>query len=101
MYAASALTLLLSLVSLAAGSGVRRARSPDSAMRVSRIGWLLVALPLAAGAQTPLCDGPAPPLAPSRDLYCIELIAAPGIEGASGRVELGRIPGPFAIAVAA
>ena len=55
-------------------------------------------------AQTPvasLCDGPARPLAPSRDLYCIELIAAPRIVGASGRVELLMRPGPFTVDVTA
>ncbi|MCR4341471.1 MAG: multicopper oxidase family protein [Gemmatimonadaceae bacterium] len=53
------------------------------------------------GAQDRPCDAQPTALAPSRDLYCIELIAAPGIRNASGRVELGRIPGPFTIAVAA
>ncbi|MBA3259463.1 MAG: multicopper oxidase family protein, partial [Gemmatimonadales bacterium] len=38
-------------------------------------------------------------LGPSRDLYCIELVAAPGIAGASGVVELGHLPGPFTVAV--
>src|SRR5688572_4833666 len=55
-------------------------------------------------AQTPvasLCDGPSRPLAPSRDLYCIELIAAPRIVGASGRVELNMRPGPFTVDVTA
>jgi FtsP/CotA-like multicopper oxidase with cupredoxin domain len=52
-------------------------------------------------AQDRPCDDQPAALAPSRDLYCIELIAAPGIRDASGRVELGRIPGPFTIAVAA
>ena len=53
-------------------------------------------------AQIPgasLCDGPARPFAPSRDLYCIELIAAPRIVGASGRVELLMRPGPFTVDV--
>jgi len=54
-----------------------------------------------AVAQDRPCDDSPAALAPSRDLYCIELIAAPGIRGVSGRVELGRIPGPFTIAVAA
>ena len=54
-----------------------------------------------AGAQDRPCDDAPAALAPSRDLYCIELIAAPGIGDAAGRVELGRIPGPFTIAVAA
>ena len=52
-------------------------------------------------AQDRPCDDGPTPLSPSRDLYCIELIPAPGIRGASGRVELGRIPGPFTIAVSA
>lgn len=55
--------------------------------------------PLAARAQD--CDGAAPPLSPSRDLYCIELIPAPGMSFASGRVALGRRPGPFTIHVTA
>jgi suppressor of ftsI len=66
---------------------------------------LLAALPFVlAFAQTPsasLCDGPARPLAPSRDLYCIELIAAPRIVGVSGRVELLMRPGPFTVDVTA
>jgi FtsP/CotA-like multicopper oxidase with cupredoxin domain len=57
-----------------------------------------LAAPLAA-QQRP-CDPPGP-LAPSRDLYCIELVAAPGAEGAAGRVELGQVPGPFTVAVTA
>jgi FtsP/CotA-like multicopper oxidase with cupredoxin domain len=62
---------------------------------------LLVALattPLAA--QHGPCS-PSTPLGPSRDLYCIELIAAPGVEGAAGTVELGHVPGPFTVAVTA
>ena len=52
-----------------------------------------------ARAQRP-CD---PPTAwgPSRDLYCIELVSAPGMEGVSGRLELGHIPGPFTVAAGA
>ncbi len=52
-----------------------------------------------AVAQRP-CDAPAP-FAPSRDLYCLELVPAPGIEGATARVELGHPPGPFTVAVTA
>jgi hypothetical protein len=51
-------------------------------------------------AQQRPCDPPAP-LAPSRDLYCIELVAAPGAEGVAGTVELGQVPGPFTVAVTA
>ena len=45
--------------------------------------------------------GPPTPLGPSGDLYCIELIAAPGIKGARGTVELAHVPGPFTVAVTA
>jgi len=66
---------------------------------------LTAALPLAlAIAQPPvasLCDGTLRPLAASRDLYCIELIAAPRIVGASGRVELLMRSGPFTVDVTA
>jgi FtsP/CotA-like multicopper oxidase with cupredoxin domain len=44
------------------------------------------------------CDPPTP-LGPSRDLYCIELIAAPGVSGVSGSVELSSPPGPFTVDV--
>jgi len=46
------------------------------------------------------CD-PATPLGPSHDLYCIELVPAPGVAGVSGRVELAVRPGPFTVAVTA
>ncbi len=51
-----------------------------------------------AAAQRP-CDAPAP-LGPSRDLYCLELVPAPGIAGIAARVELGHPPGPFSVALA-
>ncbi|MFL5472777.1 MAG: multicopper oxidase family protein [Gemmatimonadales bacterium] len=51
-------------------------------------------------AQTRPCDAASSPDSPSRDLYCMELVAAPGFSGASGRLELGHIPGPFTTAVA-
>jgi len=62
------------------------------------LGLLLLTAPLSA-QQRP-CDPPNP-LGPSRDLYCIELIPAPGAEGAAGTVELGQVPGPFTVAVTA
>ena len=37
--------------------------------------------------------------APARDLYCIELVARPGIRGASGVVELSPLPSPFSAGV--
>ena len=64
---------------------------------------LLPALAVVASllqAQQRPCHGPDS-LGPSRDLYCIELIAAPGAEGARGTVELGHVPGPFTVAVTA
>jgi suppressor of ftsI len=65
--------------------------------------WLSLVLLLGpavavATAQQRPCDN-ASPLGPSRDLYCLELVPAPGITGASGRVELGHVPGPFTVAV--
>ncbi len=47
-------------------------------------------------AQDRPCD-PSAPLGPSHDLYCIELIAAPGISGVSGRIELVLPSSPFTV----
>ncbi len=55
---------------------------------------------LAQGPGGP--GGPCAPqsaLGPSHDLYCIELVPAPGVNGVSGRVELSYPPGPFTVAV--
>ena len=65
----------------------------------SLIAALLFTLAFAQRPVPPACEGPARPLGPSRDLYCIELIAAPRIEGVSGRVELLMRPGPFTVDV--
>jgi FtsP/CotA-like multicopper oxidase with cupredoxin domain len=51
-------------------------------------------------AGTRPCDPPTP-LGPSHDLYCIELIPAPGVRGASGRVELAFPSGPSTVSVTA
>src|SRR5260370_202190 len=64
-----------------------------------------VVLLIAAAAGSSLaqgrpCDPPAP-LGPSRDLYCIELVPAPGIAGVVGRIELAPPPGPFTVSVTA
>ena len=62
---------------------------------------LLVTLAGVCVAQSPParpCD-PQTPLGPSHDLYCIDLIAAPGARGASGRVELSHPAGPFTVGV--
>ncbi len=45
--------------------------------------------------------GSGPGLRPSRDLYCVALVPAAGIEGPHGAVALTRIPGPFTVAVTA
>jgi FtsP/CotA-like multicopper oxidase with cupredoxin domain len=50
------------------------------------------------GSGPRACD-PQTPLGPSHDLYCIELIAAPGARGASGRVELSLPESPFTVGV--
>ena len=47
--------------------------------------------------RSSFCDGPESPLAPSRDLYCIELVRAVGVRSGVGRVELGRAAGPFTV----
>ncbi len=48
------------------------------------------------------CDQvPAGRLAPSRDLYCVELVPAPGLEGVEGRVALTFEESPFTHAVTA
>lgn len=51
-----------------------------------------------AEAQRRPCDAPDS-LGPSRDLYCMELVAVPGSAGVSGRVELDFLPGPFTVSV--
>src|SRR3989442_14707958 len=66
-----------------------------------RVRGILILLAITAGlavAQQRPCDPPTP-LGPSHDLYCIELVPAPGIVAVSGRVELAPPPGPFTVAV--
>jgi suppressor of ftsI len=53
----------------------------------------------AVGAGASACARAGGPGGSSDDLYCIELFPAAGIDDASGRVELGRVPSPFGIAV--
>jgi len=77
--------------------------------RIAKAREALVLLAFAAG----ICEGqgvggggarpcdPPTPFGPSHDLYCIELVAAPGIKGVSGRVELANSPGPFTVSVTA
>ena len=52
--------------------------------------------------SSPCDDAPPPPgatLSASRDLYCIFLTARPGLEPATGRLELRPPPSPFGVAV--
>src|SRR2546426_52840 len=66
-----------------------------------RVRGILILLAITAGptaAQQRPCDPPTP-LGPSHDLYCIELVAAPGIAGVSGRVELAHDALPISVAV--
>ena len=56
-------------------------------------------LPALADAQARPCDRPAAERGPSRDLYCLELFPAPGLDSLHGTVELAHVPGPFTIAV--
>ena len=52
--------------------------------------------------SSPCDDAPPPPgatLFASRDLYCIFLTARPGLEPATGRLELRPPPSPFGVAV--
>ena len=73
---------------------------PDLSQPVRRVLLLLAITAGPAAAQQRPCD-PATPLGPSHDLYCIELVPAPGVIGVSGRVELAGPAGPFTVAVTA
>ena len=48
--------------------------------------------------DTPCGSGGAAPR-PSRDLYCIELVPIPALEGVTATFELDRIPSPFGVNV--
>ncbi|MEE8477014.1 MAG: multicopper oxidase family protein [Gemmatimonadales bacterium] len=72
--------------------------------------FVLVLLALVIGAafvarpqnEADLCGDPEPgALSPSRDLYCIELVAAPRFEATSGRVGLRFADSPFTHSVTA
>jgi suppressor of ftsI len=68
---------------------------PSRALFVATVAAMCPAT--SAVAQRP-CDDPTL-LGPSRDLYCIELLAPPAVSGVSARVELGHQAGPFSIAM--
>jgi hypothetical protein len=74
------------------------------ASRSAIVALLCLVLPIVAlpAQRRSLCDAaPAGALVPSRDLYCLSLVASPGVPGVSGHVELGRARDPFTIAVTA
>lgn len=52
-----------------------------------------------ANAQSRPCESTGATPGPSRDLYCIELVPAPGFEQLHAAVELSYISTPFSIAV--
>ena len=88
--------------------GVRKAseRSRSVGYRWRLAAALLVALAdpgaaLAATRAAVPCDGPPRAHEPSRDLYCIELFPATGMERASGRVALNLAAGPFTVSATA
>ena len=74
-----------------------RRRYPEA---LQALALLLTLAGVCVGQSPPArpCD-PQTPLGPSHDLYCIDLIAAPGARGASGRVELSHPAGPFTVGV--
>ena len=77
----------------AAGSHGARMRLP--ALLVSLVAGAVVE----AGAQQRPCESVGAAAGPSRDLYCMELVPAPGFEQLRGTVELSYVATPFTIAV--
>ncbi len=55
----------------------------------------LTAPPYMPAALRPCAARNGDSLSPSRDLYCLELVSMPGVEGIDAAVELGRFPSPF------
>src|SRR5437667_327752 len=80
-------------------SACYRARHSEDGRGIAEL-LLLLTLATFASAQGRPCDPPTP-LGPSHDLYCIELVPAPGVTGFSGRVELATPAGPFTVGVSA
>ncbi len=75
----------------------RRAEAVEALAVLRGLLVLAITAGVCEGQERP-CD-PSTPLGPSHDLYCIELVAAPGVTGVAGRVELAKPAGPFTIAV--
>jgi FtsP/CotA-like multicopper oxidase with cupredoxin domain len=78
----------------------RRGRRWGAPTVIAAVVVLLVSAPVQPPRPTvPLCQGPDAPLAPSRDLYCLELVPRPGVPMAEGMVELGRARSPFDVSL--
>src|SRR5207248_8952642 len=89
-------------IALAAEREQRQVVGKMYTSRLRIVAFALVVLAAPLSAQRSLCDAaPAGALLPSRDLYCLVLVASPDIAGVAGQVELGRAPGPFTIDVTA
>ena len=71
------------------------------ALHCGAVAVIAVATVSKLAGQTSTCDGAERELTPSRDLYCMELVPAVGIRSGTGRVGLGRKPGPFTVDVTA
>ncbi|MEO6528994.1 MAG: multicopper oxidase family protein [Gemmatimonadaceae bacterium] len=81
-------------------SAVRAAaRTNVLAHRIRCVAGVLLVVATASRASAQSCDGPPRDLEHSRDLYCIQLVPVPGMERASGHVELGHAAGPFTVSV--
>jgi hypothetical protein len=67
---------------------------------VTAAGVALGASRLASPGPAPLCGaGSGALMAPSTDLYCVDLVPRPDLAGAAGIAELGRAESPFDVAV--
>ncbi len=64
-------------------------------------GRIVLALLLAMPAGAQVCEDSSQALAYSRDLYCMRLVPVAGYDSVVAHVELGRVPGPFTLAVTA
>ena len=86
--------------SIGSGAGRRRAGERMRTRLATTVLAAVSAVSLPAAAQEAACgDAFRGDRAASRDLYCIDLVASPGITGIAGVVELAFAPSPFRPAV--
>ena len=76
-----------------------RAGPSEDGKSIAELPLFLTLLALASAQGRP-CDPPTP-LGPSHDLYCLELVPAPGVTRVAGRVDLATPAGPFTVGVTA